>query len=712
MSLLAKVAFLTDEAENIFYTGQRVLESVGVNRFTPLGVLYILATESPFKERISGLIMNADPATIGDTAKEALKRKYPKTPGNEFLATQSLFELIDAAIKEAGDGVNKAGVDQIIIALAKMPERNGNDALPILNSLGIKENDIKRRVAESAKGNGKPQISDFTSETLKSDEPQAELLSRKKTAMHLLAALTKQKGANVILFGEEGSGRHGVMRQLVKDIAAGEFAHAKDWRIMEVNLSSIRESQSPLKAVRDIITGFKPKTIVLIDEVKAQDLALVKPFLEHQTPAILIAKTCEAKKLEGEEISRLERFAVPETTGQETKEMLNVHTKSLSRFHGVDISLTEPAYEAILSYGKLVTGLELPGAAIRLLDLIAAYSKLTGNRLVDLDDVAKVIAERTGVSLQALTESEREKLKKLDEIFAKFIVGQEQAKVVIKDALYSAYVGLKEKGKPIGSFVFLGPTGVGKTEMARALAKFLFDDEDALIRIDMSEYQERHTVARLIGSPPGYVGYDEGGQLTEQIRKKPFSIVLFDEFDKANPEVLNVLLQMLDAGRLTDGRGRTTDFSHTIVICTSNHGSSLFYQGIEENLDFSQVKKEVLDWFRSTVPPELFNRYDAVVVFDPLKKEEQAKILDMLLAKLVIQPIKARYSVEVEIDDAAKTLLLEKGFDAALGARPLKRIINERVRNPLAAKLLQEQLSAGEKICCKGTDDCISFVKS
>ena len=290
-------------------------------------------------------------------------------------------------------------------------------------------------------------------------------------------------------------------------------------------------------------------------------------------------------------------------------------------------------------------------------------------------------------------EGERAKLVRMEEEIHRRVVGQDEAVSVVANAIRRSRAGLQDPNRPIGSFIFLGPTGVGKTELARALAEFLFDDEQSMVRVDMSEYQERHTVARLIGAPPGYVGYDEGGQLTEAVRRRPYSVVLFDEIEKAHPEVFNALLQVLDDGRMTDGQGRTVDFRNTIIIMTSNLGSQYILEvaGIDE-----EVERRVREVLHNHFRPEFLNRVDEVVIFHALRKEQLQQIVEIQLERL--RKLLADREMTLELTERAKMLLVDEGYDPAYGARPLKRVIQHRVADPLAAKILQGHLLPGEHV--------------
>jgi ATP-dependent Clp protease ATP-binding subunit ClpB len=321
---------------------------------------------------------------------------------------------------------------------------------------------------------------------------------------------------------------------------------------------------------------------------------------------------------------------------------------------------------------------------------------------VDAEDVAEVVAKWTGIPVSRMLESERHKLLRLEEELHKRVIGQDDAVSAIANAIRRSRAGLQDAHRPIGSFIFIGTTGVGKTELARALAEFLFDDEHAMIRIDMSEYMEKFSVSRLIGAPPGYVGYDEGGQLTEAVRRRPYSVVLLDEIEKAHPDVFNVLLQVLDDGRLTDNQGRTVDFKNTIIIMTSNLGSHLIQDKLmtmdETNYEsiMGELRVSLTELLRRTIRPEFLNRIDEIVLFKPLLKSELIQIIDIQLQK--VGKMLTEKNIGFEIDDESKDFILQHGYDVTYGARPLKRMIQKYIVNPLSAELLMNKYEAGDTI--------------
>ena len=322
------------------------------------------------------------------------------------------------------------------------------------------------------------------------------------------------------------------------------------------------------------------------------------------------------------------------------------------------------------------------------------------------DDIASVVARWTGIPVERLIESESSKLAKLEESLSRQVIGQDKAIASVASAIRRSRAGLGDIGRPIGSFLFLGPTGVGKTEVARSLCQQLFDDEHAMVRIDMSEYMEQHAVSRLIGSPPGYVGYDQGGQLTEAIRRRPYSVVLFDEIEKAHPDVFNILLQVLDDGRLTDGQGRTVDFSNTIIIMTSNVGSQLIMDYSGENL--TELDDKILDILRQHFRPEFLNRIDDIVLFDRIRPEAMNAIVDIQLIKVAKQ-IKDSRDIELDFDNSLKEMLAHDGYNPAFGARPLKRLIQKRILDSLAIELIEGKIKDGDNVKISWKDNKTMF---
>jgi ATP-dependent Clp protease ATP-binding subunit ClpB len=343
----------------------------------------------------------------------------------------------------------------------------------------------------------------------------------------------------------------------------------------------------------------------------------------------------------------------------------------------------------------------IPKAEQELAKLTAEMEKAGAQRMlkeeVDEEDVARIVSKWTGIPVSKMLEGEVKKLVTMEERLRQRVVGQDTALEHVGNAIRRSRAGLSDPKRPIGSFIFLGPTGVGKTELARALAEFLFDDEHALVRIDMSEYMEKHSVARLIGAPPGYVGYEEGGQLTEQVRRRPYAVILFDEIEKAHPDVFNVLLQIMDDGRLTDGKGRVVDFKNTIIIMTSNIGSAFLQaEGLRSDEDFEKATQQVMNQLHAHFKPEFLNRVDDIIVFRPLGREQLVKIIELRLED--VRRLLADRKISLELTDAAKDLLFAQGYDPNFGARPLKRAIQKLIQDPLALKILDGEVLHGDHV--------------
>lgn len=390
----------------------------------------------------------------------------------------------------------------------------------------------------------------------------------------------------------------------------------------------------------------------------------------------------------------LEKTAISELRDIKEKiEQTNLEIEKAERVSDLETA-------ARLRYGTLRDLTEKRLSAEKNIQQLQAETALLKEE-VDAEEIAGVVSRWSGIPVTRLLEAEMQRLVKMEEELHKRVIGQNDAINIVSNTVRRARAGLQDPNRPIGSFIFLGPTGVGKTELARALAEYLFNDERAMVRIDMSEYQEKHTVSRLVGAPPGYVGYDEGGQLTEAVRRRPYSVILFDEIEKAHPEVFNVLLQLLDDGRLTDGHGRTVDFKNTVVIMTSNLGGEVWYQ--EENITREMVQEILHKQFR----PEFLNRIDEIIIFHRLSVEDLVKIIDIQL-KLMVDRIKDR-GLTVQLEPEAIEYLAEVGYDPNFGARPLKRTIQREIMDPLAMKILTSEIKDGQNIVVKREKDHLIF---
>jgi ATP-dependent Clp protease ATP-binding subunit ClpB len=335
---------------------------------------------------------------------------------------------------------------------------------------------------------------------------------------------------------------------------------------------------------------------------------------------------------------------------------------------------------------------------------------------IDAEDIADIVSKWTGIPLSKMLQSDRQKLLLIEDELHKRVIGQEEAVTAVSEAVKRSRAGMGDDKRPIGSFIFLGPTGVGKTELARTLADYLFDDEDAMIRIDMSEYMEAHTVSRLVGAPPGYVGYEEGGQLTEAVRRKPFAVVLLDEIEKAHPDVFNILLQILDDGRLTDSKGRTVNFKNTIIIMTSNIGAQLIQsemetmEGMNRDVMLSGLQEKLFLLLKQKVKPEFLNRIDEVILFTPLTREDLKKIVLIQFDRIKATALRQR--INLTISEAAIQWFANAGFDPAFGARPLKRVMQRKITNRVSALILSGEIQEGEEVAIDITDGELTIMKT
>jgi ATP-dependent Clp protease ATP-binding subunit ClpB len=364
-------------------------------------------------------------------------------------------------------------------------------------------------------------------------------------------------------------------------------------------------------------------------------------------------------------------------------------------------------YEAAsrLKYGELAQAQQVLEAGKAALAAVQAGGQSFLREEVTDEDIARVVSGWTGIPIAKMLEGEQEKLLQMEARIHARLVGQDEAVTAVADAVRRSRSGLADPKRPIGSFIFLGPTGVGKTELARSLAEFLFDDEDNVIRLDMSEYMEKHSVARLIGAPPGYVGYEEGGYLTEAVRRRPYSVILFDEIEKAHPDVFNILLQVLDDGRLTDGKGRTVDFKNTVIIMTSNIGSHHIQQIGPD--DPERVETLVMNEVRNAFRPEFLNRVDDMIIFKSLTRDQLDRIVEIQLGHL--KELLAERDLGLELTPEAAKLLGDRGYDPTYGARPLKRAITKYLQNPLAKRLLAGEFEPGDVICVAAVDGELEF---
>lgn len=544
------------------------------------------------------------------------------------------------------------------------------------------------------------------------------VLCRDAELDRMIEILCRRQKNNPCLLGEPGVGKSALAEALAQRIAAGQITPAlRGKRVLALDMASM---VAGTKYRGDFEERFKNlleelyrdrSTILFIDEIHiiagagaaegAIDAAsILKPMLARGEIQLIGATTPEEYRKTIQKDSALERrfgrVMVEEPTPAAAETILAGLMPRYERYHGVSIP-PEAIHAAVELSVRYLPGRYLPDKAIDLLDEAAAARRIadaSGNRrALTPADIARVVSKASGVPAERVGEAERERLANLEQRLAAEVIGQPQAVAAVASAIRRSRTGLRESGRPIGAMLFLGPTGVGKTQLARTLAKCWFGSEKALLRFDMSEYMERHTVARLLGAPPGYVGHDEGGQLTEAVRRRPYSVVLFDEVEKANPEIFDVLLQVLDDGRLTDGQGRTVDFKNTILIMTSNLGSQFL---VNEDMDADAKKKAVMDAVHMNFKPEFLNRLDDIVMFHPLTREELGGIVDIQVAG-VSQRLTDR-RITLDVTDSAREWLANTGYDPAYGARPLRRLVQTEVGDQLARMLLAGKVHDGDTV--------------
>ncbi len=504
---------------------------------------------------------------------------------------------------------------------------------------------------------------------------------------------------------------HGVRIQDSALVAAATLSHRyiADRFLPDKAIDLVDEAASRIKMELDS----KPTELDQLDRQILQ-LEIERASLAKEKDA---ASKDRLKRLDKELADLKEKSKALTAQWQNEKAAVNAVSVVQSQLEQARIELEQAQRKGDLNlaaqvqYGK-IPDLEKKLAAMEKQSAQGTRASLLRQEVTD-EDIAKVVAAWTHIPVTRMLEGERQKLVKMEERLAQRVIGQKAALKAVSDAVRRARSGLQDPNRPIGSFIFLGPTGVGKTETARALAEFLFDDENAIVRIDMSEYMEKHTVARLIGAPPGYVGYEEGGQLSEAVRRRPYSVVLFDEIEKAHHDVFNVLLQVLDDGRLTDGQGRTVDFKNTIVIMTSNLGSPIiqeyFLDGHTDKASHQAMEDKVLAELKRHFRPEFLNRVDDVIIFQSLDEVELAKIVEIQIARL--EKRLAQQNLTLDVDAAAKKLLAKEGYDPQFGARPLKRAVQDQLLNPLSMRLLEGEFKPGEKIKVTTSDGEMVFAK-
>lgn len=742
---LSALSHLDNRAGQVLRHATDETKRVHQEQIGPEHILYgLLYDEGLFKlfEELS-----VDPAKL--TRELQVKELMGSFSGQPTFSaeTKQIFEQAYSHAK--GRGVSFVSPEDILLALLN----TNTAASQLLQANGVKKESLEEKLAKNPDFQGaKKSITERYGVDLTEQARLGKLdpiAGRDKEIERLVHILLRRTKNNPIIIGEAGVGKTAVVEGLAQQIANGTIPQdLKDRRIIQLDLASLvagashrGEFEERLKGVIQECMASNGKIILFIDEIHtvigAGDMEgtmdasnIIKPYLARgQLQIIGTTTTAEYRKHFEKDKAFQRRFQqiLCEEPDEETAfEMLKVLRPKYEKFHSV--TMPDDALKAAVKLSKKYIGERfLPDKAVDLLDEAGAQLKLfhaSGKRAdteIKKSDIELVVSSWTGIPITKLTEDESEKLLKLDQKIHERLIGQEEAVMAVAEAVRRGRIGLAAANRPIASFIFLGPTGVGKTELAKTLAEILFGREDATIRLDMSEYMEKHEVAKLIGAPPGYVGYDEGGQLTEAVRIKPYSIVLLDEVEKAHPDVFNILLQILEDGRLTDNKGNTVSFKNTIIIATSNIGSNVIQEKLSAQsgtitpeqaaVTFSELTSMLTDELHKFFRPELLNRFDEIVIFKPLAKENM-----MAIAKLGVMKtgkLLKEQGYALQITDKAVAKLAEDGYDPVYGARPLRRLIQTAIENPIALQIISKAFIAGDTITVDYDDakQDFSFVK-
>ena len=716
---------MTEGAQELFREAQDVLSRYKQNQLDAEHIAMVLVSkEGVGRDILQEMGVNLDALT---NDLDVLLRAKPSIAGptaTQIFITPRLDSVVTAAQMEAERLHDEfIGIDHILLALSRTidpqlrrvfgrhqitPEAIYTSLRDVRGEQRITDRDSEERY----------QILKKYSTNLTEMAKRGELdpvIGRDQEIRRMEQILSRRRKNNPVLIGEPGVGKTAVVEGLAQRMVADDVAETlKGKEIVALDIASMvagskfrGEFEDRLKAVVKEIEVHAGETILFVDELHtlvgagaaegAIDASnILKEPLSRGKFQLIGATTLDEYREHIEKDSaferRFQRIYVAEPTIEETIAILEGLREKLEEHHGISISDEAIGSAARLSE-RYIAERFLPDKAIDLVDEAASRLRVdgTGDRVTE-SEIAALVSQWTGIPAERMLEEERERLTSMEEALHERVIDQDEGVRAVAEAVRHSRAGLSDPRRPIGTFLFLGPTGVGKTELAKALASFLFGSDGALLRIDMSEYMERHAVARLIGSPPGYVGYEEGGQLTESVRRRPYQVVLFDEIEKAHEQVMNLLLQLLDEGRLTDGHGRTVDFRHTILIMTSNVGSEHFQSDDSQD----EIRRRVRDELRSTFRPEFLNRIDETIIFHPLSEAAITRIVDLKIADL--NERLSEQEIRLVFTDEAKRVLAKEGYDPHYGARPLARAMKRLVENPLASQIVAGDISDGDTV--------------